>query len=530
MTRQVRSTRAAGKVSIAVALSRILGLARELIFANLFGAGFYYDAWQVAFRIPNFFRDLFAEGAFSAAFVPTFTEFLHKKGRSEAWLLVNLVINALLVLLGSFAVILLLFPNGFVYLVATGFVEVPGKVEVTSTLVKILSPFLLLVALASVAMSVLNTLNRFFLPSLAPAFFNLAVILAGLFLVPLFERRGILPVYAMGVGAVLGGLLQFAAQWPLLHRQGYRFRFCFESGHQGLARIRRLLAPAVLGISAFQLSLVINTFLASFLGNGPLSWLSYAFRVFYLPIGLFGVAVGTVNLREVSVSAAQKNWEELKETVASSIKLVALLAVPSTIGLMILAVPIVELLFERGQFTHQDTLRTAYALIFYSLGLVAYSCIKVYVPTFYALEDTRTPVLISTLTVLIGVVLNTTLLFLVLPHLVPGYEYVGLAFGTTFSVTANQFLLARSFSRRLGSLSSYQVKSEILKTVVSAVIMGVVVFSLSQLFESCQAGTNLLEKGLSLATCMGVGALVYFGSCFLLRVEQARVLFPYYRH
>ena len=275
---------------------------------------------------------------------------------------------------------------------------------------------------------------------------------------------------------------------------------------------------------------MINTFLASFLGNGPLSWLSYAFRVFYLPIGLFGVAVGTVNLREVSVSAAQKNWEELKETVASSIKLVALLAVPSTIGLMILAVPIVELLFERGQFTHQDTLRTAYALIFYSLGLVAYSCIKVYVPTFYALEDTRTPVLISTLTVLIGVVLNTTLLFLVLPHLVPGYEYVGLAFGTTFSVTANQFLLARSFSRRLGSLSSYQVKSEILKTVVSAVIMGVVVFSLSQLFESCQAGTNLLEKGLSLATCMGVGALVYFGSCFLLRVEQARVLFPYYRH
>ena len=193
MTRQVRSTRAAGKVSIAVALSRILGLARELVFANLFGAGFYYDAWQVAFRIPNFFRDLFAEGAFSAAFVPTFTEFLHKKGRSEAWLLVNLVINALLVLLGSFAVILLLFPNGFVYLVATGFVEVPGKVEVTSTLVKILSPFLLLVALASVAMSVLNTLNRFFLPSLAPAFFNLAVILAGLFLVPCSRDEGSYP-------------------------------------------------------------------------------------------------------------------------------------------------------------------------------------------------------------------------------------------------------------------------------------------------------------------------------------------------
>ncbi len=288
MAQAARSARAVGKVSFAVFLSRILGLVRDQVFAKLFGAGLYNDAWLVAFRIPNLLRDLFAEGALSAAFVPTFTDYLHKKGRTDAWVLANLVLSALLVLLGAFTLALSIFSESFVYLLAAGFSDVPGKVEITADLLKILSPFLMLIALASVGMAILNTLNHFFIPALAPALFNVAMISAGIFLVPQFEKWGILPIHAMGVGALVGGLLQYGLQLPLMRRHGYRFRFRIDLGHEGLRKIARLMAPAIVGVSAVQINVLVNTQIASFLqDNGPVSWLSYAFRIIYLPIGLF---------------------------------------------------------------------------------------------------------------------------------------------------------------------------------------------------------------------------------------------------
>ncbi|UCF36179.1 MAG: murein biosynthesis integral membrane protein MurJ, partial [Acidobacteriota bacterium] len=396
MSKGGRSAKAAGKVSLAILISRVLGLVREQFFAKLFGASLYNDAWLVALRLPNLMRDLFAEGALSSAFVPTFTSHLKSGGRSEAWHLANLVVTALMILLGLVTVVLFLFSEFFVHGLAAGFAEVPGKVAITSTLIKILSPFLLFVALASVAMGVLNTLNHYFIPALAPALFNLTIILFAIFAAPAFEARGILPIYAMGFGALAGGLLQYAIQVPLLRKEGFRFRFSIDFKHPGIRRILRLLGPAIVGVSAVQINVLVNTQLASFLqDNGPVSWLSYAFRIIYLPIGLFGVAVGIVNLKEVSSHAARKEFNELKETVANSLKLVAFLAVPSTVGLVVLANPIVDVLFERGDFLARDTEFTSYALMAYSLGLFAYSCLKVYVPTFYALNDTRTPVRIS---------------------------------------------------------------------------------------------------------------------------------------
>ncbi len=519
---RVQTTRAARSVSFAVFLSRILGLVREQVFAKLFGAGILNEAFQVAFRIPNLLRDLFAEGALSSAFVPTFTDYLRRKGRTEAWLLANLVVGALLLLLGVITLILLFFSDQFVYLLAAGFAKVPGKLEVTSNLIKILSPFLMLIALASVVMGMLNTLNHFFLPALAPALFNVAIIGSGFFLVPWFERQGIVPIYAMGVGAVVGGLLQLVVQLPILHRYGYRLRLTFDFDHEGFRRIARLVAPALLGISAVQINVVVNTQLASFLqANGPVSWLGFAFRVLYLPIGLFGVAVGVVNLRQVSHLAAEEKWEDIKATVAHSIKLISLLSLPSTVGLIVLANPIVELIFERGRFSSSDTTHTAYALMCYSLGLFSYSCVKIYAPTFYALGDTRTPVRSSIVAVATNISVNLALIAL----LPTGYKYLGLATGTSLSMGLNNALLAHAFRARLGTLQTYKVVSTVGKNMIAAGVMGVVLYALNQWFQSARESMGTLQLLVSVSSSIGVGVLVYFVSCRLLGVEEVRYIF-----
>ena len=519
MARRAQSARAAGTVSFAVLISRILGLVRERVMAHYFGANIYSDAWRVAFRIPNLLRDLFAEGALSSAFVPTFTEYIRKKGKAEAWLLGNLVVNALLVLLGFFALLLLLFPGFFVFVMAEGFRETPGKFELTTILLQILSPFLMFVALASVAMGMLNTLNHFFVPALAPAFFNLAVIAAGLFLVPAFDRLGTLPIYAMAIGALVGGMLQFAFQLPLLWRHGYRYRVRLNFQHEGVRRIAKLIAPAIVGISAVELNVLINTQLASQIGyTGPLSWLEFAFRIIYLPIGLFGVAVGVVNLREVSAYAADAKWEELKETVANSLKLTCLVALPSTVGLIVLARPIVRFLFEHGEFTAADTQWTAYALICYSLGLTAYSLVKIFVPTFYALKDPKTPVRVSITAVAVNVAVNLTLMA-VLPL---EYKYLGLAFGTSVSVILNSLLLARGFRRHLGSLERYAVRAAFFKTATAAMLMGGCVYFLHAKLEVL-TGTTLFGELISLGGSMAAGIVVYFSLAHLFHVEDVRM-------
>lgn len=527
MTQSVQSARAAGRVSLAVFLSRILGLVRDQVFAKLFGVGLYNDAWLVAFRIPNLLRDLFAEGALSSAFVPTFTNFLHKKGKSEAWLLANLVLCWMIIILGGLTLVFLIFSEYFVYLLAAGFADSPEKLEVTSVLLKILSPFLMLIGMASVAMGILNTMNYFFIPSLAPAIFNVMVILSGFFLVPQFEEWGLVPIYAMAVGAVAGGFLQCCMQVPFLWKLGYRFQFKVRLNHEGIRKIISLLAPAVVGVGAVQLNILVNTQIASFLQeNGPVSWLSYAFRILYLPIGLFGLAMGVVNLREVSKFAALEDWEEVKKTVANSIKLVALMSIPSMVGLIILAVPIVRVLFERGNFTSSDTEHTAYALIFYALGLFTYSCNKIYIPTFYALEDTRTPVRISLIAVGTNLIVNLILVFAILPL---EYRYVGLAFGTTLSISLSNILLMRGLKHRLGSFERYRVPPMIIKLMVAAVFMGIVVYGLDQFFNRMWQEKEFMQELVSLISCIAVGIIAYFSCCGLLRVREISYFFKLIR-
>ncbi len=502
-----------------------------MMFASLFGAGFRNDAFVVAFMVPNLFRDLFAEGALSSAFIPTFTDYLRRKVRSDAWYLANLVMTALIGVLGCFALLLFFFSRQAVSLAGPGFSSVAGKAELTSALIEIMSPFLMIVALSSVAMGMLNTLGHYFLPALTPALFNVVIISTGLFVAPLLGESGVDPVFTMAAGMVLGALCQFGVQIPLLRREGFRFRPRIDFDHEGLLRMGKLIAPAVIGVSAVQINVLVNTEMATLLepSDGPVSWLKYAFRIIYLPIGLFGVAVGTVHLRNVSVSASAGDWTGLKETVANSVKLVSLMAIPSSVGLIVLASPIVRVIFERGNFSAQDTHFTSMALAFYAVGLFAYSCQKVFVPTFYALQETRTPVRISLVAVVLNIGFNYILAFQILSRYAADYAYLGLATGTALSVSLQLLFLRRALIRKLGSMSDSGIASSLSRMVLAAVVMaGVLGFCQLGAAAYLPSGPFFVDA-LALALTISVGAAVYFGACLLLGVDEVKDVFERFR-
>ena len=322
--------RSAGMVSAAMAMSRVTGLLREIVMARLFGAGFVYDAFLLGFRIPNLTRDLFAEGALSSAFVPIFTQTLEQKGRKEAALLSNLVATALVIIVGLFCLLGIVFTPAWVNLLASGFHQVPGKFELAVKLTRIMFAFLLFVALAAQAMGVLNACNRFAVPALASTFFNIGSVAFGLVLgYFLGPHLGIEPITGMAIGVVLGGALQLLWQLPSLRAEGFRFRLAFNWDHPLLRKIFRLMGPAIIGNAAVQINvLVITNFASRIPGNGPVSWLGYSFRFMQLPLGLFGVAIASATLPSISRSAGLGNFDEFRRTLSKSLGMVFLLTLP----------------------------------------------------------------------------------------------------------------------------------------------------------------------------------------------------------
>ncbi len=433
---------AAGFVSLATLISRILGVGREMVMAHYFGAGLFTDAFNVAYRIPNLLRDLFAEGALSSAFVPTFIRTLKEGGKEKACLLANKVISALVVILGGFTLLIYFGARYFVYLLASGYADIPEKMELTVQMTRIMSPFLLFAALAAVLMGMLNAFSSFFIPAMAPSAFNVCSILAGVFLSPYMPRFGLSPVVSMAIGAIAGGAAQFLVQLPPARRTGFRLRWILDFSDPGLRKIATLMLPAIVGLSATQINIMVDNQLASHYGNGPVSWLNYAFRLMQLPIGLFGVAIATVTLTSVSRHAAQNATDRLAETVTSSLRLAACLTFPATAGLIIFRHEIIRLLYERKAFLPADTVETGKVLLLYALALFAYSGVKILVPTFYALNDTKTPVRTSITTVVVKIAVNFILVLRM--------GYLGLAFATALASWLNFGLLAVKLNRRLG--------------------------------------------------------------------------------
>lgn len=494
--------------------SRVLGLVRDQVLASLFGAGNAMDAFNVAFRIPNLVRDLFAEGAMSAAFVPTFTRRLSTAGRESAWRLGNNVLCALLLITGLLVIAGIVFAGPLVTAFAADYAAVPGKLELTIFLTRIMLPFLTLVALAAAVMGMLNALHRFFIPALSPAMFNVATIACAIGLVPLMPGVGLPPIAAIAIGTVLGGLAQLGLQWPLLVRQGFRFRPVLDLRDEGLRRVLVLMGPGTVGLAATQVNVFVNTVLATGEGTGAVSWLNYAFRLMYLPIGLFGVSIATAAVPAVSRHAAQDDRPGVRRTVADSLSLMMMLNVPATIGLVVLSMPIVRVIFERRAFMPGDTAATAAALQFYAIGLLGYSIVRIASPTFYALNDSRTPVTVSVVSVLVNAALNLALVR------VMGYR--GLALGTSIAALVNAGALLVLLHRRLEGLEARRVLVAFAKIVVASILMGVTAAAIDALAMTWWPGDGLLAQIGRLAASIGGAVLVLAAAAQVLHIPEFR--------
>lgn len=522
--------RSAGIVTLAVFASRITGLFRESAFARMFGAGLLYDAFMLGFRIPNLARDLFAEGALSSAFIPTFTEYLSMRSKEEAARLANLVGTAIIIVVGSLCALSMIFAPQLVDLLAPGFAAVPGKFDLAVRMTRIMCPFLLLVALAAQAMGVLNACNKFGVPAISSAAFNVGSLLFGIATgVWLGPTIGITPIEGMALGVVFGGALQLAWQVPSLHRLGFRFRPALDWSDPGLSRILRLMLPAILGNAAVQINVVVNTNFASYVADplrgmdGPVSWLSYAFRFMQLPLGLFGVAIGSATLPAISRSAAAGRMDEFRRTLSDSIGTVFLLTVPSAVGLMVLGESIVGAIYQGGQFELYDTQKTAQALSAFSIGLIGYSALKVLVPAFYALSDARTPMLISfgCIGVNYGVAYSMIHWF--------GLGHAGLAMATSGVATFSFLVLFVIMRNRIDGIHGRAIASQFVRVAGASGVMAALV-ALSSHGVHSWLGNSQLARLVDIGISLPLGLGVYYVCCKLLGLHQIDMVLRSFTH
>lgn len=479
--------KAAGVMGFATLLSRIMGLVREQVFAILFGAGNMTDAYNVAFRIPNLLRDLFAEGAMSASLVPTFTRTRVEEGDRRAWRVAGLVFRVLFFTVSLIALVGILFAPSLVSLYASAFKEIPGKFELTVRMTRIMFPFFPLVALAAAFMGILNACGVFFIPALSSALFNLVSVIVGVIFSQVIlywgGSWGVHPIEGMAVGVVVGGAVQALCQLPMLYRKGYHWPKKLPADPEWMRdpRLKRMLwmmVPGTIGLAATQVNLLVNTILATSQGTGAVSWLNYAFRLMQFPIGIFGVSLASATLPRVSQQWVQKDVEGVSQTLTQSLKSVFAINLPASAGLAFLGYPIIELIFQYGRFYSEDTRATAIALAMYSIGLTAYSAVKVLVPACYALGNTRLPVISSVLAVGVTIVLN---LLMIRP-----FGYLGLALGTSIAAIVNAVFLVRSIKKILqgqnGELLVRPLVRSFLEYLGVSLVMGLLCFASQKLW------------------------------------------------
>ena len=491
--------RALATVSGMTLLSRILGFVRDFVIARAFGAGMATDAFFVAFRLPNLLRRMFAEGAFSQAFVPILAEYKNRQGEEATHTLVNRVATLLGLVVAVVAALGALAAPLIIYVSAPGFSGDPGKFELT----RITFPYIFFMSLVALAGGVLNTWSRFAIPAFTPVLLNLAFIGMALFAVPYFDP----PVLALAWAVFLGGLLQLALQIRPLLKIGMLPRFDLNLSDPGVRRVMKLMAPAILGVSVSQISLLINTIFASFLESGSVSWLYYADRLMEFPAGLLGVALGTILLPSLSRLHADDKADEFSSLLDWGLRLTLMLTLPAALGLALLAVPLVATLFNYGAFSPTDVMHTRSALVAYSVGLTGLILVKVLAPGFYARQDIRTPVKIAIITLIATQLMN---LAFILP-----LRHAGLALSIGLASCLNAALLYRGLRKRNVYLPQAGWGKFALKLLAALAVMGGVLW-----FASGPAAlwTEIggLERAGRLALVVGAGALAYFATLFAL--------------
>ena len=524
-------------VSAMTLISRVLGLVRDVVIANVMGAGVMADVFLFANKIPNFFRRLFAEGAFAQAFVPVLSEY---HTRDEKTALINRdnnknvieeeqvisldetrrliaqvsgtlgVVITLVTLFGMLAspLFVMLFGGGwFLDWLNNGSTSVGGeKFELAASLLKITFPYLWFISFTALAGAVLNTLGQFAVAAFTPVLLNIAIIIMAIYGAEYTQS----PAYALAWGVFLGGLIQFLFQIPFLFKANVLVKPCWSWHSQGVTKIRKLIVPALFGVSVTQINLLLDTLIASFLITGSISWLYYADRLLEFPLGLFGIGIATVVLPSLSKLHSKNDPKQFSATLDWGIKVISLFGWPALAGLMVLAQPIIMVLFMRGEFSQTDVLQVSMALFAYLSGLLSFMFIKVLAPGYYARQDTKTPVKIGIKAMVANMVFNLML--------APFFGYVGLAIATTMSATLNAWMLYRGLKQANIYHISINTKIFIGKLMLAASVMAAVVYQLSADFK-VWLSMAFLEQIFQLVLCISVGCLTYFIMIFLLGIR-----------
>jgi len=507
MSENSRVVKAAGVVGAATLLSRILGFVRDAVIAWFFGAGFSSDAFIAAFRIPNLFRRLFAEGSLSAAFIPMFTEYVVNNDQDEAFSLARSAFRLLSIILIIATIGGILLSPWIVRLIAPGFDA--QKISLTVTLTRLMFPYFFCIGLMALCMGILNVLGHFAAPAFAPVLLNLTIIGSVLFISPTMKT----PVIGLALGVLIGGVLQLALQLPILVRKGFRFWEKTRLMHPELKKVGISIIPMTVGGAVYQINIIVGTLLGTLLVEGSVTYLYFADRLVQFPLGIFAIAAATAVLPSLCRQAAIREFDELRKTFAQALKLVFFISIPAMVGLIVLKEPIVVLLFQRGEFDAAATQLTAQAVLYYGLGLWAFSAVRIVAATFFAMQDTRTPVIMAVISIIANIILGVVLM--------KPLAHGGLALATSLASMLNLGLLVHALRSKLGSLGWISIAQSACKTVLSSVGMGLAVWG--------TAGTvvptaNRTTAGLlgGLTASIVIGLCIYGVLSYLVKSQELK--------
>jgi len=525
MDEKERITKAAALMSIATFLSRITGYIKDMILAKVFGASGVTDTFFVAFRIPNLLRELFAEGSISAAFVPVFTECLTKEGKEEAKRLASIVFTFLLLTLTIITLLGILFAPYVVSLIAPGFMKDAEKFSLTIKLAKIMFPFLFFISLAALAMGILNSLKAFFIPALAPMFLNLSIIACVFTIAPQFSQ----PLLAIALGVTIGGALQFGVQIPSLIRQGIDFKPILSFSHPALRKMLTLLMPAIAGMGVAQINIFLSTIFVSYLPDGFATYLYYAMRLIHFPIGIFGVAMAMAVLPTLSRYAVKGDMDSLRDTLSFSLSLLFFITIPAMAGLIALGKPIVNVLFQRGEFTYEATLGTAYALLFYSAGLWAFVGARVTASVFYSTQDTKTPMKVAGLSILTNIIFSIILM--------GPLKHGGLALANAIGSMVNFIALFWILRKRLRRIDGRKILKSFAKISFASSLMALMGWMITKgdiwcAPEGCtlwMESGRIIEKAGILGGVIVICIAIYLLIMHFMKSEELKYLIKMYR-
>ena len=508
MSENHKITKAATTIGMGTLLSRILGFLRDMVIAHFFGAGMAADAFFVAFRIPNLWRRLVGEGSLTISFIPVYTDYLTLKSKEEAREVTHIAFTIAGVILLVLTLLGILFSSLLIRVIAPGwYTEYPEKFQLTVTLNQIIFPYLFFMGLFALCMGILNSLRHFFAPAIAPIFLNISIIVSVFLFYGVFQK----PVMALALGVLAGGVIQFIFQIPFLLKKRITFRFNFNFRHPAIKRVGSLMIPGLIGTAVYQINVFVDTIFASFLSSGSVSYLFFADRLMEFPLGVFAIAVGMASLPSLSGLASQGKMEELKETLSFTFRLVCFISVPAMVGLIALKTPIVNLLFQRGLFDYSATEKTAFALLFYSVGLWAIAGARTIVPAFYSLQDTWTPLKIALICLGANVIFIAIFIF--------PLKHGGLALATSLSSTLNLVLLSWKLNSKLGKIDMRKNIKSLVRDVLCSLPMGVAAYLICSVGDWTVSG-NAIEKVLLLGAGIIVGLGIYLVGSYWVKNEE----------